>query len=148
MRKGDWKLLVNRRESTGLELFDLANDPVESTNLVVEHPDIAQDLQGSFISWMNEMAMRNGEEVPNWRMGEMFDKAEQNYNITVTSDEGLTSLNRSGANERDKNPVGMTIDDTNGMIDGLESSTSSGSASWVPGLRCMVGCILLFHQLI
>ena len=146
VRKGIWKLLINRRESSGLELFNLVDDPVESNNLVEEYPDIVQDLQEAFITWMNEMSMRNGEEGPNWRMGEMFDKAEQNYNITAMSDEGLTSPNRSGANERDETPVGATVDDATDrdMIDEFQSSTTSDTtfSRHVPGISGIQMCVL------
>lgn len=141
VRKGDWKLLINRRESfTGLELFNLANDLVESANLVEEFPDVVQDLQEAFVIWMNKMTLRNGEEVPNWRMGEMFDKAAKIYNITAIVDAGLAAPNRSGANERDEKLVEM--------VEAFESSTTSSSTFLVPGLRYIIGWIFLFHQLI
>lgn len=42
VRKGDWKLIVKRGVS---ELYDLATDVHEDTNLASQYPDIVKDLQ-------------------------------------------------------------------------------------------------------
>lgn len=43
VRRGDWKLIVERR-SSGTELFNLAEDPLEENELSDEHPDRAAAL--------------------------------------------------------------------------------------------------------
>ncbi len=43
VRRGDWKLQVNRRAQKNW-LFDLAEDPTETTNLIDREPLIAQEL--------------------------------------------------------------------------------------------------------
>lgn len=51
VRQGDWKLVRRNlaagpktKESPTTELFDLANDPQETTDLAAKHPDIVQKL--------------------------------------------------------------------------------------------------------
>ena len=49
LRKGDWKLVkyqVQDASKTTLELFDLANDPEEQTNLALDHPALVAELEG------------------------------------------------------------------------------------------------------
>lgn len=44
--RGDWKLLQNNPYS-GLELYNLKNDPLETTNLFAQEPKIARELQSA-----------------------------------------------------------------------------------------------------
>ncbi len=49
LRKGDWKLVkyqVQDAAKTTLELFDLAKDPEEQTNLALDHPALVAELEG------------------------------------------------------------------------------------------------------
>lgn len=50
IRDGDWKLLVNRNGSKP-ELFNVINDPHESTNLADKHPEMVQRLSARVIEW-------------------------------------------------------------------------------------------------
>ena len=50
MRKGDLKLLLNA-DGTHMELYDLGVDPKESTNLVAQHPDIAEAMSRELLAW-------------------------------------------------------------------------------------------------
>ena len=103
VRRDNWKLIINRRESSGIDLFNLKDDPVESNNLVEEYPDVVEELKVAFVSWMNEMAIRNGEEAPNWRLEEMFGLSQQNYNITFmydTEETAPTAPSRTEGNGR------------------------------------------------
>jgi arylsulfatase A-like enzyme len=43
VREGNWKLLVNA-DGSGAELYDLAADPKETTNVATQHPEIAERL--------------------------------------------------------------------------------------------------------
>jgi len=72
VRKGAWKLIIDRKDGPGLELFDLDNDLGETNNIVEKHADIVNELKEVFIEWMNEVAKRNGESVPNYRLSTMF----------------------------------------------------------------------------
>ncbi|MBM4082731.1 MAG: sulfatase, partial [Planctomycetes bacterium] len=38
-RDGDWKLIIHRGETEKAELFDLASDPCEKTDLAAQHPE-------------------------------------------------------------------------------------------------------------
>jgi len=66
VRKDDWKLLLEGRGS--LRLHNLARDLEEKKNLANDHPDIVDELKEAFVDWMDEMAKRNGEKVPNVRL--------------------------------------------------------------------------------
>jgi len=49
LRKGDWKLVkyqVQDATKTTVELFDLANDPEERTNVALDHPALVAELEG------------------------------------------------------------------------------------------------------
>ncbi|MFG0328090.1 MAG: arylsulfatase [Phycisphaerales bacterium JB037] len=45
IRQGDWKLVWRAMLPTRVELFDLRNDPSETTNLASQHPALVAELQ-------------------------------------------------------------------------------------------------------
>jgi len=53
VRSGDWKLVAERGR---IELFDLAKDPGESTDLSATHPDQVTRLTALHDAWLAEMA--------------------------------------------------------------------------------------------
>ena len=50
IREGNWKLLVNANGS-GLELYDLAADPKETTNLAAANTEVAERLKKRLLEW-------------------------------------------------------------------------------------------------
>ncbi|MDA7921125.1 sulfatase-like hydrolase/transferase [Verrucomicrobiales bacterium] len=50
MRSGDWKLLANPNGDS-VELYDLASDPEESSNLTGENPEVTARLKHSLLDW-------------------------------------------------------------------------------------------------
>ncbi|MBQ72639.1 MAG: sulfatase [Planctomycetaceae bacterium] len=50
IREGDWKL-IEWFEDDSVELYDLANDPGERTNLVRNRPEVAEHLRKSLQAW-------------------------------------------------------------------------------------------------
>jgi arylsulfatase A-like enzyme len=54
VRDGNWKLLVNR-DGGDAELYDLAQDPTESKNVIVEHPDVAERLKSAALTWRESL---------------------------------------------------------------------------------------------
>ena len=50
IREGDWKL-IEWFEDGSIELYDLANDPGERTNLVLDRPEVADRLQKALGAW-------------------------------------------------------------------------------------------------
>jgi arylsulfatase A-like enzyme len=51
MRWENWKLRVPQRRRAAPELYDLATDPGERTNLAARHPDILRQLTGKTAAW-------------------------------------------------------------------------------------------------
>ena len=49
VREGNWKLVWTTLLPPKIELFDLANDPTESTNLAEQNPDKVKELQARII---------------------------------------------------------------------------------------------------
>ncbi len=54
IRDGDWKLLMNR-DGSGVELYNLAEDPKESRNLADSHTDVAESLKKKLAAWRASM---------------------------------------------------------------------------------------------
>jgi len=57
VRRGDWKLCF---AWDTLELFNLAEDPGETTNLAEKRPDLVRELEALYSQWAEEM------EYPRW----------------------------------------------------------------------------------
>jgi arylsulfatase A-like enzyme len=55
VRKGDWKLVKIALLPGKTELFNLATDPGEKTNVADQHPDIARDLEARLLKYAREM---------------------------------------------------------------------------------------------
>ena len=53
IRSGDWKLIYNY-EDQSFELFDLANDIGETTNVAIANPNVVAQLGVSLIEWLEE----------------------------------------------------------------------------------------------
>ncbi len=65
VRVGDWKLVHNARETTdgrkvhdeeGLRLYDIAQDPGETTDLADAHPAVVTDLEKRHLQWWKDGA--------------------------------------------------------------------------------------------
>ena len=54
-RSGDWKLKLPDKPADPPELFNLPQDPGESTNLANDHPDIVQRLQQNMRAFKNSL---------------------------------------------------------------------------------------------
>jgi arylsulfatase A-like enzyme len=54
VRKGDWKLVKVALLPGKTELFDLAKDPGEKTDVAAEHPDIVKDLEARLLSYARQ----------------------------------------------------------------------------------------------
>ena len=59
IRNGDWKLLINA-DSTNIQLFNLKNDPGETTNLADQNQPIVKELSEKVIQWRKAMPV----EIP------------------------------------------------------------------------------------
>lgn len=55
VRSGDWKL-VQQRGQTKIELFNLAKDPAEATDLAPQNPAKVAELQKLYDTWLDQMA--------------------------------------------------------------------------------------------
>ena len=56
IREGDWKLVWRTPLPQGVELYDVAHDPSEKTNLAAEHPEKVAELQKRANDLAKEMA--------------------------------------------------------------------------------------------
>ncbi len=54
LREGDWKLLINA-DGSRLELYDLASDRRESTNLAKTHERLAKELADKLLAWRRSL---------------------------------------------------------------------------------------------
>ena len=54
LRKGDWKLLKIALLPGKTELFNLAHDPGETTNVAEQNPDIAHDLEARLLAYAKQ----------------------------------------------------------------------------------------------
>ncbi len=54
VRDGNWKLLVNA-DGTDTELYNLAADRNETTNLAKKHPDVASRLRAAALEWRKSL---------------------------------------------------------------------------------------------
>ncbi|MDH3743580.1 MAG: sulfatase-like hydrolase/transferase [Acidobacteriota bacterium] len=54
VREGKWKFHMTR-DGTRRELYDIPNDPTELTNLVNEHPGVAESLAQKLEAWANSL---------------------------------------------------------------------------------------------
>ena len=50
VREGQWKLLINA-SGDGVELYDIAADPKETTSVAEQHPDIVKRLSKAALDW-------------------------------------------------------------------------------------------------
>jgi arylsulfatase A len=62
VRNGDWKL-IHSYEDDGVELFNLANDPSETSNVSKQHPDRVHELRSQLDAWRRNT--RANAPVPN-----------------------------------------------------------------------------------
>lgn len=58
LRDGDWKLVYDEKRSQRLELFNLAEDPVELRDLSAHHPDRVRELRRSWQAWADRVGAR------------------------------------------------------------------------------------------
>jgi len=54
IRKGNWKLVKIALLPGKTELFDLSNDPGETTNQADQHPDIVRDLESRLLIYARQ----------------------------------------------------------------------------------------------
>ena len=60
IRDGSWKLLVNF-DGSGLQLYDLEADPMESSDLAASHRDVADRLLTAVMAWNRSLPADAGE---------------------------------------------------------------------------------------
>ncbi len=54
IRKGNWKLVKIALLPGKTELFDLSQDPGETTNVAAQNPDVARDLEARLIEYAKQ----------------------------------------------------------------------------------------------
>ncbi|MCU0913449.1 MAG: sulfatase-like hydrolase/transferase [Planctomycetes bacterium] len=63
VRRGHWKLVAHPAK---MELYDLAADPSEATDLAGKHPDKVRELAGRYDAWLDEMAEPLSRQSKRW----------------------------------------------------------------------------------
>lgn len=63
VRNGRWKLLADL-DGSKMQLYDLAEDLGEKTNLLSEHPETAQGLWNQVSSWAESMGLKTEKSEP------------------------------------------------------------------------------------
>ena len=53
VRSGDWKIVTGPQRA---ELFNLASDPSEKTDLAAKHPEKVKELTTLYDQWLDQMA--------------------------------------------------------------------------------------------
>lgn len=66
VRRGDWKL-IEWYEDGRLELYNLAEDPYETTDRAAERPDLAAELRSLLSKWRREMNTNMPKPNPAYR---------------------------------------------------------------------------------
>lgn len=54
IRKGDWKLVKVALLPGKTELFDIANDPSETTNVADQHPEVVRELEARLLAYAKD----------------------------------------------------------------------------------------------
>ncbi len=52
---GDYKLVIDGEKHSGVELFDLAEDPGETQNLATHHPELVERMSKELRAWQGEV---------------------------------------------------------------------------------------------
>ena len=68
MRRGDWKL-IHTYEDGRDELYDLAADPGEQSDVAAGHPEVARTLRAAMDAWLQEVGARLPERDPEYDAG-------------------------------------------------------------------------------
>jgi len=62
IRDGNWKLLC-AYDGTGPQLYDLATDRAETTNVAARHPDRVQQLTARVLAWHRSLPPDAGPQA-------------------------------------------------------------------------------------
>ena len=63
IRSGDWKLVA---EKNRIELFDLAKDLSETTDIAAKNPKVVTELTSKYNAWLDEMANPISKQEKRW----------------------------------------------------------------------------------
>ncbi len=55
LREGDWKLLLRNSRDGGPQLYNLASDIGESSNVASEHPKVVERMMKALFAWEAEL---------------------------------------------------------------------------------------------
>jgi len=80
IRDGDWKLVMSHKKKTEPELYNLARDPQEKSNVIADHPKIVQALKKKITDIVCQGRTTDGATQPNdtgwWQDLVWMDEAE------------------------------------------------------------------------
>ncbi|MCQ8877594.1 sulfatase-like hydrolase/transferase [Pseudoalteromonas shioyasakiensis] len=80
VRHGDFKLVQNEGNQEKVVLYNLAKDPLETTNVFAEHKDIAKEMQEYLTKWYKKVLDEpNSLKMPTFQIGYKNRKFSQIY---------------------------------------------------------------------
>ncbi len=80
MREGNWKL-VEQYEDGSLELYDLAADPGEATDLAAKEPGRVAELRGKLEAWRRAVDAQSGTPNPHFSSN-LWDKLYRQVDVS------------------------------------------------------------------
>ncbi len=89
VRVGDWKM--TKHTDGNWQLFNLANDLSETTNVAAEHPDKVKELKSLWNNWAKGVGLNVPDEIPDTEKelvfhypfdGDLTDASPNNYPLT------------------------------------------------------------------
>lgn len=56
VRKGNYKLVFNKKQPNSAELYDFNKDETEKNNIAVSNPDVVEELKHDFAAWQKDVS--------------------------------------------------------------------------------------------
>jgi arylsulfatase A-like enzyme len=80
IREGDWKL-IEQYEDGKLELFNLADDPGEATDVAAKHPNRVAELRGKLEAWRRGVSAQGNAANPSFS-GTAWRKLYEDFDVS------------------------------------------------------------------
>lgn len=122
IRRGDFKLLratgfgrEQQDDTTPLELYNLASDPSETTNVIADHPEVAAALKDEYTHWFYDVSSTRKDNYAPPRIIVGSD----HETTTVLTRQDWRRVSRDGGWNKNSNGIWMLTIETPGPYDVL-----------------------------